>query len=1651
MRGRPSRQAKGRNSAIIEISTSEEELEEKEEQVAPRRRGRSAQIKQETPGKNEKIETPVRKRSRPGKTKQENISKLEIQSSPPTKRQRKTVVASDQSDIDDVSWKNAPKQSTARGKKKVIPVAKKKRSVQTLSDSESEFNASSDEELSENESETPLVPSSDSEDDKPIKPKSAKTNAKVNAKVKKEPAPVRRPKAPKKKEPKENVHPDDMPRPENTEPPEDDPTYPLYRITYATSGRARCKTCDKALVKDELAIQVTLEHSRFGMNTYYKHVECSLLCDEIPIAGLAALSVNDEIRMKEFLAGNTKNGVDDERVALSEDHFIKRDIIPGKKPAPQLTATLLPYQQEGLAWMVNQEASTYRGGILADEMGMGKTIQAVSCMLEQVRLERNDPFHKDNNLMAGGTLIVCPVVACMQWRSEIERFVQKDHLKVHIHHGNKREKLPDKLAKYDVVLTTYSIIESEGRKILSADKEACAYCGKLFLPEKLVLHNKYICGPNAQKTSKQAKQQKGKAAQAKAKSFQNSDDEYSSEEDEKPIVVKKVAKKPVKKGSSPLHEIAWARIVLDEAHYIKDRRCSTARSVFRLTSKYKWCLTGTPLQNRIGELFSLIRFLQVIPFAYYNCTMCDCNQLDFQMSGGKCKICKHSPIQHYSAFNKRILNPIQGYGYVAEGKIAMLRLQNDLLRHILLRRTKQSRADDISLPPKLVVVRRDAMDEREKDFYESIYTQSKAQFNTYVSAGTLLNNYAHIFDLLIRLRQAVDHPYLVIYSNSNPALQLPTPEVPAKEDLPLSVDVAKEREEEVICGFCHEPAEDTVASKCSHSFCKSCVEEYLTSLLLNAKALCPSCEEPLTVNLAEDTPPEEIVEVASPRSVEQPLPKLRGKRSLLSKLPNLGDFQSSTKIEALMEEIDRMKQSDPSAKAIVFSQFVNMLDLIEHRLQLANIRCVKLSGNMPMAMRDKLLTLFRDEPKLTIFLISLKAGGVALNLTVASHIFLMDPWWNPAAEHQAIDRTHRLGQFKPIRATRFVIANTIEDRILKLQEKKQLVFEGTVGSSTAALGRLSEKTSQNTLNWYRKATFTVRDGYHLLDVNQQHSCDVDRTCFPELLRCNDEFEPKSVEMSSEVRQPETTTLTDSSPLEAWLIFRDRLSKSNQEPQVSCPRPRPPRNYEKPLNHSRTIKLKPTSQIRILPTLQTTRTNLMTPSTLPEPKAQEAVKLYETENSRWRAKTTLPVQANECRKLSARIAQFMQTPQILEHIEQLEQERKQMHKAAYKEDLVSKNMQAVIKPARPKQLDDKIEAQRLRKEGQLKRYAFHQEFARRTTEAKVDRWGERRRQEEAKRMRQTISKKALLALFLVLSAEAWGSRFKMVQPTIKMGQMVHATKKIQTFWRTKKCFSLNSVALAVYTIQQFILRWINPYREHMKRRAIQIIITCCNECQDAKFRRAIIKYRHYVTQFQALWRSWSAITDARIKLLLLYWNKIDRKLHGATYEGREKTPELLEAMGRIGQRRNNMLIPRLGHISTLGTKKVIHAVKLVENISVLTALAEEEAKARSRIALRVPHLTKITLLKGLLSAKRSEFLQEREQMRIAWEADREERRRRGFGMDVSSVLMFDSLRYGKSQFMLLKRIKELDMIELITRAEQEQKSRQYESSDHPHTS
>merc|ERR1719217_1717758 len=115
---------------------------------------------------------------------------------------------------------------------------------------------------------------------------------------------------------------------------------------------------------------------------------------------------------------------------------------------------------------------------------------------------------------------------------------------------------------------------------------------------------------------------------------------------------------------------------------------------------------------------------------------------------------------------------------------------------------------------------------------------------------------------------------------------------------------------------------------------------------------------------------------------------------------------------------------------------------------------VKLVGSMPPAQRASVLAAFKTNPKVDVILLSLRAGGEGLNLQCATHVFLLDPWWNPAVEMQAIQRAHRIGQTQPVAAYRFCVEDSIEDDMLKIQEKKRLVFEGTVDGKAASMAKL---------------------------------------------------------------------------------------------------------------------------------------------------------------------------------------------------------------------------------------------------------------------------------------------------------------------------------------------------------------------------------------------------------------------------------------------------------------------------------------------------------------------------------------------------------------------------------------------------------------------
>ena len=147
---------------------------------------------------------------------------------------------------------------------------------------------------------------------------------------------------------------------------------------------------------------------------------------------------------------------------------------------------------------------------------------------------------------------------------------------------------------------------------------------------------------------------------------------------------------------------------------------------------------------------------------------CDCKSLcwNFGPSQRACTTCGPASPRHYSHFNQTVINPINRYGYVGDGKKGFLTLRNDILQPAQLRRTKAERAADVKLPPLEITVQETEMDEVERDFYESLYMLTRAKFDGYVKKGSVLHNYAHIFELLSRLRQTCDHPYLVLHSRT---------------------------------------------------------------------------------------------------------------------------------------------------------------------------------------------------------------------------------------------------------------------------------------------------------------------------------------------------------------------------------------------------------------------------------------------------------------------------------------------------------------------------------------------------------------------------------------------------------------------------------------------------------------------------------------------------------------------------------------------------------------------------------------------------------------------------------------------------------------------------------------------------------------------
>ncbi len=172
-------------------------------------------------------------------------------------------------------------------------------------------------------------------------------------------------------------------------------------------------------------------------------------------------------------------------------------------------------------------------------------------------------------------------------------------------------------------------------------------------------------------------------------------------------------------------------------------------------------------------------------------------------------------------------------------------------------------------------------------------------------------------------------------------------------------------------------------------------------------------------------------------------------------LASPGASDASPKLEFLAEQLAELR--DEGHSSLVFSQFTGYLDIIEKGLKDRGFTCLRLDGSTPVPHRKKLVETFQNAAEPTVFLISLKAGGKGLNLTRATYVYHMDPWWNPAVENQASDRAHRIGQTEQVTITRLIMRHTIEEKMMALKAQKtrlyKAILEDGAGGSGAGLTR----------------------------------------------------------------------------------------------------------------------------------------------------------------------------------------------------------------------------------------------------------------------------------------------------------------------------------------------------------------------------------------------------------------------------------------------------------------------------------------------------------------------------------------------------------------------------------------------------------------------
>ncbi|KAJ9613159.1 hypothetical protein H2200_003100 [Cladophialophora chaetospira] len=716
-----------------------------------------------------------------------------------------------------------------------------------------------------------------------------------------------------------------------------------------------------------------------------------------------------------------------------------------------MESSLYNHQLLGAAFLRERETgdSKPKGGLVCDEMGFGKTIQMIANMIDG----KAEPGSHIKT-----TLIVAPPSLLNQWMQELDKHVKGNALGriLRFHSGSRlhTNNILGDLMEYDVILTTYNEIR----------------------------RSYPLCEPPKHLASEERKNEWWK--------------NYYHEK------------------VGPLHRLKFHRIVLDEAHYIKNHASKTSIAVRALTGNFKWCITGTPLLNYLEELFPYFSFLKVPHTGDFN-----------------------TFLHNYCSNRKHSREPVH-----------MGRVHN-ILRAIMLRRTHVDtlfNAPIVKLPGithNTVLIE---FNHVERNIYNLIKSRFVQQINGYAKAeGGLAANVHHVLSMLLRLRMLCTHLMLiqtVLKQMLNAAdvetlWRLTEKEVHPSDDAAqmnmirslrrmlaknentittaqtktveptLAMTTEMQDEEDTgsnyglyfkfrkflrmlstsgtwtelhlrsICSKCRLPPDDPVCTSCYHVYCKECVVALHRERRERGeeRTACLECQ----TTFEETTPCSGLAELGFGSA--EVMPKVAKKRAQIKRqqerakkaaigrrgtsarrastdsdeedeegedidwIEHGGAMLPSAKLAATKAAILNWRAKDKDQKIIVYTQFLDCGRILSKVCEQEGWGHINYNGKMTIEQRDKAINRFAKDPDIFIMICSLKAGGVGLNLTMASKVIILDLWFNSAVEAQAYCRAFRIGQEQRVDVLRFVVKDSIDEDLIKMQERKELEVTGAIG------------------------------------------------------------------------------------------------------------------------------------------------------------------------------------------------------------------------------------------------------------------------------------------------------------------------------------------------------------------------------------------------------------------------------------------------------------------------------------------------------------------------------------------------------------------------------------------------------------------------------